>query len=99
MTNPTRGAKFREDVLEEFELTSAERVILDEVVRTLDTIDSLPADAVAEQRAQRVVLSRLLGQLNLPTSNASAEPKPSMSGKSVRARAAAKARWSRQAAN
>jgi hypothetical protein len=89
----SRGEQFRQDVLAEFDgLRPDERIILDEVCRTIDVLDD-PLLSIVEQRLHRMVLSRLIGQLGL--TDGPDEP-PSMSGPSVRGRRAAKIRWDRE---
>jgi hypothetical protein len=92
-TESTRGARFKADVLAAYDLRPDELAVLDEIAKTLDILDD-PGLAITEQRQQRLVLSRLLGLLALQDE---AAPRPSMSGKSVRARRASEARWRREA--
>lgn len=91
----TRGARFAREVHEQYEgLRPDEELLLAEIASTIDQLDALPASEVAERRQQRLVLSRLLGQLNLPEQ----KDQPSISGPSVRGRRAAEARWRRESA-
>jgi hypothetical protein len=61
----------------------------------MDLIASLPATDVVELRQQRLLLSRLLGQLDLPEADAGAvqERRDRTSRQASRA---ARARWARQ---
>ena len=106
----TRGRKFWRDVVDEFDLTDAERHLLHEACRSLDRIDALEAlvategqtvtgstgqtvlhPAIAEARQQRLVLGRLVKQLELPDE----DTPPTSSMNTDRARYAAQQRWSR----
>ena len=108
----TRGRKFWRDVVDEFDLTDAERHLLHEACRSLDRIDALEAlvategqtvtgstgqtvlhPAIAEARQQRLVLGRLVKQLDLPDEDEYTPAKPSIN--TDRARYAAQQRWSR----
>jgi len=90
-----RGAAFWKQILGAFELGPAEQQLLLETCRALDTIEDLQTRAgegskvLAELRQQRLVAARLLSQLAIPESE-----RPS-TGHQARARAAARARWSR----
>ena len=93
----------------DFDLTDAELELLAEACRTLDNLDNLAAmvaehgaavagsqgqvivnPAIGEARAQRLALHRLLAALQLPDDDA--EPVPTST--TLRARTAARARWS-----
>jgi hypothetical protein len=91
MPTKTRGAKYRAEVLAANDLRPDEKLILDEIAAVIDELDGLPKANVVERRQQRNLLSRLLGQLPLTE----APDKPPMTGKSLRAQAAANARWRR----
>jgi hypothetical protein len=90
MPTETRGTRFAREVRAAYELSLAEEVLLDEAAEVIDILaTALP---VGEARQQRLLLSRLLGQLNLTLDDEPAKP---MDGKSVRGRRAAQARWAR----
>jgi len=89
----TRGQLFRRRVRRDHELTPAEDLLLDEVAEVIDTIDALPPTQATERRLQRVLLSRLLGQLALPTDDGSPQV---LSPASSRGKRAADIRWKRE---
>jgi cytidylate kinase len=92
----TRGQRFAREIAERFDLTLTEQAILDEVAATLDALaDSKLGDAA--RRQHRLILSRLLAQLNLDAADAQ---RPTFTdGKSRRAQAASLARWGRREAS
>jgi hypothetical protein len=91
MARRRRSTAFRRAVLEAWELSPSERVLLDEICATLDALDRgdlTPAQA----RQERLALCRLLGALGLDEPTAG----PGVAdGKSIRGRRAAEARWRR----
>ncbi len=91
----SRGAALWIAATAEWEFDPFEVELLREACATVNDIDALAASAYVERRQQRLVLSRLLGQLALPTDDG----KPPRDGKSVRGRAAAEARWRRRNAS
>lgn len=93
-TKPTRGTRYRDEVLAANDLRPDERLLLDEIAAVIDEIDRLPAKAVVERRQQRHLLSRLTGQLPIAEPDEPAKPR---SAKSLRAQHAADARWRRHA--
>jgi hypothetical protein len=93
-----RGARLWREVTREFEFDALEAELLAEACATLDLIDALPASEAVELRQQRIVLSRLLGQLALPRDGSAAAGLSIVSGPSVRGRRAAEARWRGRAA-
>jgi hypothetical protein len=88
----SRGAQFREDVLADYDLGTSERLLLDEAAAVIDEIDALPAGQIVERRQQRMLLSRLIGQLAEPDAKGDSGP---VDGKVLRGRRAAEARWKR----
>jgi hypothetical protein len=86
----SRGQRWRDEMLAGYEWRPDERLILEEAAATVDAIDQ--ATAVVEKRQQRLLLSRLVGQLAVPDGDG----RPSMDGKSVRGRRASEARWRRE---
>jgi hypothetical protein len=89
---PTRGGRFAAAVREEFDLSTAEELLLDELADAID--ERAKAKTDASRRGWAVIVSRLLGQLNLPTADGATAP--TMDGKSRRAQAASQARWRRE---
>ena len=98
-----RGLMLWRKVVADYELEPAELVVLGQAARTLTLIDQLDVAvdrdglldvegrvhrAVAEARAQRLVLGRLLSQLDLADDDAAL-----VSPATARARKAAAARW------
>lgn len=93
----TRGQRFRTQVKREHDgLNLSETVLLDEIVGVMDTIDGLPAGQVTEKRQQRILLSRLLGQLALPADDGEPEV---LSQASLRGKRAAEAKWRKEKNN
>ena len=98
-----RGRRFWRRVVLDHELAPVELVILGEVCRVLDRLEGLriPAGAdpklLVEERQQRIVLGRLLGQLALPVPSDRSDDERGergmLSGASVRGSRAAAARW------
>ena len=87
-----RGRRFWGTVTADFELGPDEVELLVEVARQLDLVEALAADPEANPRtvlAARGLAARLLGQLSLPEGVASPG--------TVKARAAAGARWAGEA--
>jgi len=96
----TRGRRFWRWAVREFDIGRAERELLAEVCRVLDTVDALqgqiaedgdvvggkPHPAHVELRQQRLALGRLLAQLDIPDE---AIDSPT----TTRARKAARSRW------
>jgi hypothetical protein len=78
----TRGTKFRDALLDEYDFRTDELLLLDEIAAVIDTIDR--TKEVQECRQQRLLLSRLLGQLGVPNDDG----KATMNGKTVRGRRA-----------
>lgn len=90
----TRGETWRAEVEELYELQNpAEQLLVAECAATIDAVDAAPN--LAEKRQQRVLLSRLLGQLNLPALDGTTD-RPAMDGRSVRSRRASNIRWQRE---
>ncbi len=89
------GDEFRASVLERWELSDPEKVLLDQAASTLDLIaeveaSSMPlADRARELRASRLAFSRLLSQLALPDEDG--EPTANIGHE--KAKRAARARW------
>jgi len=94
----SRGQRFAEAVIEQFDLGLGELELLTEIERTLDACERLEeaasgADplssagrlALGEARQQRLALARLLGGLGVP--------EDVQSPRSVQARRAALSRW------
>jgi hypothetical protein len=89
-----RSTKFRNSVTEEFDLNAAELLLVDEIAAVLDTIDG-GGLSTAEERQQRVLLSRLLYQLSLPEAGVPMTPEDRATVTSLKARRASRARWDR----
>jgi hypothetical protein len=93
----SRGRRLWNRTMRDYDLAPVERELLAEVCRVLNRLDELREAAgpeqprlLIEERQQRMVFSRLLGQLNLPDDGGD----PTIySGASVRGRRAAHARW------
>jgi hypothetical protein len=85
-----RGRAFHRTITAAYELSSGEVELLTEVCRTLDIVEDLATKSdsrsLAEVRAQRLALGRMLAQLAIP---AEAIESP----KTLRARKAAESRW------
>ncbi len=99
-----RGRRFWRRIVVDIELAPVELELLAETCRVLDRLESLriPAGAdpklLIEERQQRIVLGRLLGQLALPVprDEGGLEERGEtgmLSGASVRGSRAASARW------
>lgn len=88
-----RGRAFWEHVVAGWELGADHLVLLEEICRTLDTLQRLAgqtdAASLREARQQRAILSRMLAQLGLEHDDGETMPSPA----SERARKAAEARW------
>lgn len=95
MSKTTRGARYAEAVRSEYQLNESQDVLVDEIARTMDTIDLLPVADVRETRAQQTILSRMLGQLGLPDIGQEAGRQTATS---TRARHAADSRWAQKRA-
>jgi hypothetical protein len=89
----TAAEKFAAKVRTEYMLNEAQDVLVDHIAATMDLITKLPATDVVELRQQRLLLSRLLGQLNLP--EVDAEDRKTVTSR--QASRAARARWARDA--
>jgi hypothetical protein len=87
--DPTRGERFARGVRESFELNLSEDALVDEIHRSLDILDRLPASEVMEIRLQQVTLCRLVSALALPEPASAART----SVDTQRARKAARSRW------
>jgi len=85
-----RGRRFFDAITTEFDPSPSESELLLEAARTIDLLELLAADedprAIREARQQRLVLGRLLAQLQIPADRID-------SPTSVRARHAAESRW------
>jgi hypothetical protein len=92
----TTGAEYAEKVRAEYVLNESQDVLVDHIAATMDLIDTLPLTDAVELRQQRALLSRLLGQLNLPDAD-DAVVKARQSQTSRQASRAARARWARNA--
>lgn len=98
----SRGRHFWRSVVADHELAPVELELLAECCRVIDRLEQLRGPATAdprllvEERQQRVVLSRLLGQLALPVPDDELGVRELATGTSVRGRRAAHARWSRR---
>lgn len=80
ITPSSRGDLFKKSVLARYELQDHERVLLDEIARTMDDLDALAAHvasaghtiagrvnpALTEARQMRIALARLVAALRLP---------------------------------
>jgi hypothetical protein len=93
----SRGQTFVEAVLSENDPTIAERVLLEEVGATLDALDD-PQLGDAAKRQHRLILSRLLGQLDIHDDEDELAPR-AVGGKSIRGKRAANIRWNRERAS
>jgi hypothetical protein len=94
MKSATRGERFAKAVRDDFDLGDpGSELLLDEIAAVVDTIDRLPTDAITERRQQRLLLSRLVGQLALPNPD---DDTPGEPPRSVHARKAAAARWGKR---
>ncbi|HEY2943434.1 MAG TPA: hypothetical protein VGN09_13455 [Vicinamibacteria bacterium] len=91
----SRGSDFIKAVLAEHEPTIAERVLLEEVGATLDALAD-PSLGDTAKRQHRLILSRLLGQLDIRGEGDEA-PK-FVDGVSIRAKRASDIRWRREKA-
>lgn len=87
----SRGRVFQRDVMANYSLNESEVLLVAEISAVLDVIDGLPPAAIAEARLQRTILSRLLGQLDLPQTDA--EEARLAEVVSARGRKAAHKRW------
>jgi hypothetical protein len=85
-----RGERRWKALTEAADFDELEIELLAEFCAVLDEIDALPPTAVVERRQQRLVLSRLAGQLALPGEDGS---RGRVDGYSVRGRRAALVRW------
>jgi hypothetical protein len=85
-----RGRGFWNDVTGAFDLAPVELQLLAEACRTADECERLAGDtnpkAVTELRLQRLLLGRLIAQLDIPESDIAA-------GTTIRGRKGADARW------
>jgi hypothetical protein len=89
----TRGQTFAAAARRELELNLAERLILDEIAAVIDHIDTLPESP--EKRQQRILLSRLIYQLNVPPESSGGEViRPASTAH--KATRAARARWNKE---
>ncbi len=86
-----RGKGFWLEITQAYQLSGPERELLLEVCRTLDVVEALSdrtdRASLAEARQQRLVLGRLLAQLEIPDSDVTEPPIRR------RARQAAEKRW------
>lgn len=86
-----RGAAFWRHITSEFDPSAPELELLLEVCRTIDVVEALAGSddlrSLAELRQQRLVLGRLLAQLQIPGDQAIESPT------TIQARKAAQARW------
>jgi hypothetical protein len=85
-----RGAKFWTDVTGAFALSPPELLLLAEACRVADVTEALAKSsdpkAITELRMQRLLLGRLIAQLDIPESDVA-------DGKTIRGRAGAAKRW------
>jgi hypothetical protein len=90
VTTQTAGQRFAAKVRADFELSTTEELLLDELADAIDKRRSASTDSSA--RGWAVIVSRLVAQLGLDQADA-----PTFTdGKSRRAQAASRARWSRE---
>lgn len=66
----TKGETYAKSVRDGYSLNESQDVLVSHIASTMDLIDNLPATDVVELRQQRLLLSRLLGQLALPEADA-----------------------------
>jgi hypothetical protein len=89
----TAGQRFAAKVRDEYDLGVAEELLLDELADAIDERRKATGDVA--RRGWAVIISRLVGQLNLPDLD-TGSTSVAMSGTSRRAQRASVARWRRE---